>query len=391
MTRTRDRAGRAALTPLRPAPGPAPAPPCVGQAPIRTIDVHAYRIPADGLAPDGTRVWDASTLVVVRVRAGGETGLGYTYGDPAVARLIHHKLAPVVRGLDAMAVGAAWWAMVEAVRNDGRSGIAAMAISALDIALWDLKARLLGIPLVSLLGPLRPSVPTYGSGGFTSYDVRRLCAQLEGWVDAGLQAVKMKVGRHPEVDPARVRRARQAIGTAPGLFVDANGAYDRQQAHDMAQRFAESDVAWFEEPVSCDDVDGLRWVRDHVPPGMEVSAGEYAFQMSDFRRLIRAQAVDVVQADATRCGGITGFLGAVELCHAWCLPMSTHCAPAVHVALGCAFRPVRHVEYFYDHARIEQRLFDGVVQPCNGQLQPDLSQPGLGLALKAPDAERLAI
>ncbi|MBA2625421.1 MAG: mandelate racemase, partial [Acidimicrobiia bacterium] len=331
--------------------------------------------------------WAATTLVLVEVTAGGRTGLGYTYGAHAVADLVEDLLADVVCGGDAMAVGAAWQAMVDAVRNAGRPGLGSMAIAAVDTALWDLKARLLDLPLVSLLGAVRPGVEVYGSGGFTSFTPTELDEQLRGWAAAGLRSVKMKVGRDPTADADRVAAAREAVGAGGALFVDANGAYTAKQALALAERFAaDADVTWFEEPVSSDDLAGLRLVRDRAPAGMEVAAGEYGHDLSYFRRMIAAGAVDVLQADATRCGGITGFLGVDALCEADGLELSAHCAPALHLHPCCSARRLRHVEWFADHVRVEALLFDGAPGVTDGVIAPDLDRPGLGLDLKRADA-----
>jgi len=295
----------------------------------------------------------------------------------------------VMRG-DAMAPQASWDAMVSRTRNLGRPGIASMAISAVDIALWDLKARILDVPLVVLLGGVRSSVPIYGSGGFTSYSDRQLQNQLAGWVQQGIPRVKMKIGRDPQDDARRVGVARKAIGPTAELFVDANGAYCRKQALAQAEAFAAMDVRWFEEPVSSDDLAGLRLLRDRAPAGMEIAAGEYGYEAQYFRKMLAAGAVDVLQADATRCGGITGFLQASALCNAFHLPLSAHTAPAVHTHLGCATTPLRHLEYFHDHVRIETMIFEGVQQPVDGELSPDLSRPGLGIELKKANAQRFA-
>jgi L-alanine-DL-glutamate epimerase-like enolase superfamily enzyme len=281
--------------------------------------------------------------------------------------------------------------MVEAIRNQGRPGIASMAIAAVDVALWDLKARLLDLPLVSLLGAARSALPVYGSGGFTSYDDDELEQQLGDWVARGIPRVKMKVGRAPRRDETRVSVARRAIGPEAELFVDANGAWDRKQALLFAERFAREGVTWLEEPVSSDDLAGLRLVRDRAPAGMDVTAGEYGYDLPYFRRMLEAGAVDVLQADATRCAGITGLLGVVALCRAWCLPLSLHCAPALHLHPGCSAPEIRHAEYFHDHVRIEEMLFDGVVRPVKGELEPDLSRAGHGLELKRADARRYAL
>jgi L-alanine-DL-glutamate epimerase-like enolase superfamily enzyme len=359
--------------------------------PIERIAVSVYRVPTDAPESDGTYAWDSTTMVLVEAVAGGRTGLGYTYADTATARLVIDKLAGVVQGRDAMGVPGAWSAMVAAIRNLGRPGIASMAISAVDTALWDLKARLLDVPLVTLLGAVRDAAPVYGSGGFTSYTTGRLREQLAGWVAAGIPRVKMKIGRQPGDDVGRVREARDAIGPAAELFVDANGAYSRKQALAMAEAFAGLGVSWFEEPVSSDDLEGLRLLRDRAPAGMEIAAGEYGYDLGYFRRMLEAGAVDVLQADGTRCGGITGYLRAGVLCEASGLPFSAHCAPSLHVHPSCALPAFRHLEYFHDHERIEHLLFEGSPTPVDGVLRPDPGRPGLGLELRRRDAARYAV
>jgi L-alanine-DL-glutamate epimerase-like enolase superfamily enzyme len=357
------------------------------QAPVEALEVGAFTVPTDFDEADGTLAWDATTIVVVQVRAGGHSGLGYTYADVSTAKLIESKLAEIVHGRDALAPQAAWAAMVKQIRNLGRSGIASMAIAAVDLAVWDLKARLLSVPLCQLLGMVRECVPVYGSGGFTSYPHDRLAEQLASWVGDRIPRVKMKVGSAPDDDPQRVRLAREAIGPDTELFVDANGAYSRKQALALAERFrAEADVSWFEEPVSSDDLEGLRLVREHGPPGVAIAAGEYGYDAPYFERMLAAGAVDVLQADVTRCAGITELLRVGALCRSRSVPLSLHCGPAIHLHPALALDELVHLEYFHDHVRIEQRLFDGAVSPNEGALHPDLERPGNGLEFKRADA-----
>lgn len=357
---------------------------------IEDIQVGAYTIPTDSPESDGTLEWDKTTIVIVEAASGDGRGIGYTYADPSAAVLINTVLRDVILGRDAMDIPSSWMAMQRCVRNLGQRGIAAMAISALDIALWDLKARLLHVPLVTLLGAARTGIPIYGSGGFTSYTKDQLQRQLSGWTESGIGMVKMKVGRNPSDDVERVRYARQAIGETPALFVDANGAYRRKQALAFAYKFQESDVKWFEEPVSSDDLGGLRMMRDRAPHGMDIAAGEYGYDAGYFARMLGASAVDVLQADATRCGGITGFLQAGALCTALSMPLSAHTAPSVHMHACCAVPNAIHVEYFHDHARIEDLIFDGFVKPTRGELVPDPGRPGLGVSLRRADLARYA-
>jgi L-alanine-DL-glutamate epimerase-like enolase superfamily enzyme len=361
------------------------------EVPIEAVTVAAYTVPTDRPESDGTFEWDETTAVVVEVAAGGARGLGFSYTGEAAARVIERRLTPQIAGRDAMDVPAAWRSMVAAVRNVGLPGIAATAISAVDIALWDLKARLLDLPLVRLLGAARASIPVYGSGGFTSYGAAELKEQVAAWADAGIDHVKIKVGRNPRDDIARVEAARRAVGPDIALFVDANGAYTTKQALALAGEFARYAVGWFEEPVPSDDLDGLRLLRERAPGGMEIAAGEYGYDARYFRRMLESGAVDVLQADATRCLGITGFLAAGALADAFGVALSAHAAPALHLHVSCAVQNVRHIEWFHDHARIERLLFDGVVAPVRGELGPDLSRPGAGLELKRVHAERYLV
>ena len=328
-------------------------------------------------------------MVVVEASAGDAVGLGYTYAGKAAGVFIQEVLSQAVTGRDALDVPACWAAMENKVRNHGRPGVASMAISAVDTALWDLKARLLRLPLAKLLGAARDAVSIYGSGGFTSYTNSQLASQLQGWVEQGIPQVKMKVGRDPQRDRDRVRVAREAIGPSARLYVDANGAYSRKQALEFADLFHDLGVTWFEEPVSSDDLAGLNLIRGRCPAGMDIAAGEYGYRSLYFRRMLQAEAVDILQADATRCGA-TGFLAAGALCGARSMPLSAHCAPSLHMHLASAVIPARNIEYFHDHVRIEQMLFDGAVKPRDGMLYPDFSRPGLGLELKRADAQRYA-
>lgn len=358
---------------------------------ISSATVRIYTVPTDAPEADGTISWNSTTMVLVELAAGEQLGLGYTYADAATAKVVNHLLKTIIDSADPFAHSELWTKMQIAVRNLGNCGIAAMAISAIDVALWDLRANLLKIPLVRLLGAARKSIPAYGSGGFTSYDDGQLQSQLGGWASEGFMFVKMKIGTHPEDDPRRVQIARNSIGDDVELFVDANGAYSAKQAIRMAEIFHQSNVTWFEEPVSSDDLSGLRLIRGHVPAPMEIAAGEYGYTVPYFQNMVQAGSVDVLQADATRAQGITGFLAAAAICDAHNMPLSAHCAPSIHMHVCCAVPRARHLEFFHDHARIERMFFDGFREPRQGRMVPDLSRPGLGLELKQKDAEKFRV
>jgi len=356
---------------------------------IEEVTATAYTVPTDRPESDGTLEWDSTTIVVVEVVAAGMQGIGYTYSHQAAAEVVSATLAPLVTEMDALAPPRAWAAMQKAVRNFGRQGLCAMAISAVDIALWDLRAKLLDQSLADSLGRFREAIPAYGSGGFTSYSDDELAEQLRGWVERGCERVKIKVGREPERDPERLAAARAAIGEEVELMVDANGAFDRRGAARWAERYAEYGVSYFEEPVSSDDTEGLRWLRDTVPAGAAIAAGEYAWDLPDLERL--AGCVDVLQGDVTRCAGITNLLGADGICRAHGLPFSAHCAPQVSAHLCCALERAVHVEHFHDHERVESMLFEGVIELEDGKLRPDPARPGLGIELKRGEAERFEV
>ena len=360
--------------------------------PVKKLDISVYRIPTDRPEADGTAEWDSTTLVLVEAKAAdGTAGLGYTYGSAAAAVVVAEMLEDQVLGRSVDDIGGAWEAMVRRVRNAGRPGVCATAISAVDIALWDLKGRIYDQPLATLLGLHRTEVPIYGSGGFTTYTVPELQRQLAGWVEQGIPRVKMKIGINRGADAAEdVRRAaavRKAIGPGPELFIDANGAYSIKQALDVATQMCDLKVTYFEEPVSSDQLDQLAFVRERAP--MSIAAGEYAYDPWYVRDMLQAQAVDIQQADVTRCLGFTGWLEAAGIAHGFALPFSGHCAPSLTVAAACA-APANfaHLEYFHDHVRIENLFFEGVPQPVGGALRPDLERPGLGLELKRADVER---
>lgn len=363
--------------------------------PIGAVRAAAFEIPTDQPEADGTLAWSSTVLVVAWIEAGGVEGVGWTYAGRAAATIIEGTLANVLTGAEALDLPGANQAMLRAVRNLGQPGVAACAVSALDVALWDLKARLLEVPLTALLGKATAEVPLYGSGGFTTYDDRTTSAQVERWVsDLALRRVKIKIGEswgsNERRDLHRVSLVRQVAGDDVELYVDANGAYRAKQAIRLGNLMHNAwSATWFEEPVSSDDLVGLRHVRDHCP--MDVAAGEYGYSPWYYTPLLSAGCLDCVQADVTRCGGISGFLAVAQLAAANHLDISGHCAPYLHAPVAVATPNLRHVEYFHDHVRIEQLLFDGLAPLESGALRPEAAVAGHGMTLKDADAERFRI
>lgn len=356
------------------------------------LTAEAYRVPTDAPEGDGTLEWTNTTLVLVHADADGATGIGWTYGPAATVAVVADLFAPVVADLDPDDVPAAWTSMRRRLRNAGRPGVAGLALSAADCALWDLKARRHGLPLARLLGTARRDVPVYGSGGFTTYDDERQHRQLAGWVhEQGIPRVKIKIGEScgTEVprDLARMAAARRTIGDDAELFVDANGAYQRKQAIRVAQAAAELDVRWYEEPVSSDDLAGLGLVRDRVLP--DVAAGEYGFDLTYFHRM--APFVDCLQIDVTRCGGISEFLRVAAVADAAGLQVSGHCAPHQHLPVAAGIGNLRHLEWFHDHVRIESMLFDGTESATGGAARVPLDRPGNGVEFRSDRAQQYRV
>jgi len=357
---------------------------------ITALDAAAYTIPTDSPEADGTLAWDKTTMIIARIHAGDQCGIGWTYGAAAVADVIVDVLSPHVLNHNVVDVGGAFDNMVRQIRNVGRPGVGGQAISAVDVALWDLKARLLQVPLHHLIGAVRDAVPVYGSGGFTTYNHHQLREQLIGWTqDQAIPRVKIKIGESwggcVTRDLSRMTQARSTIGDQTELYVDANGAYGVKQAVRVMREAANLDVRWFEEPVSSDDLSGLAEVRHAVTA--DVAAGEYGYDSQYFQRMCAAGAVDCLQADASRCGGITGWLQASAVAAAHGLQISGHCAPNLHAAAAAATPNLRHLEWFHDHARIECRYFDGALSPVDGTLRPDAAAVGHGLTVRTQDLE----
>ncbi|MEV0091058.1 enolase C-terminal domain-like protein [Streptomyces sp. NPDC050738] len=359
------------------------------QLPLEQMMVSAYTVPTDAPEADGTSAWDTTKVVIVEARSGTTYGTGWSYAPLSAGALAQEQLGPALMGSDVFDIAALHEVMCRTVHAAGRSGVASCAISAVDLALWDLKARLLDLPLIRLLGAARASVPVYGSGGFTTYHDTHLASQLNGWVHGqSIPRVKIKIGescgRSVRRDLERTRLAREVIGRQAELYVDSAGAYQRKQAVRVGLALAEQGVDWFEEPVDPEDLAGLRLVRDAV--SCDVTAGGHACTPPQFARLAGGGAVDCLQIDATRCGGLTEFLRAAAVAKAHGLQVSTRGAPHAHVHAAAAVPNLRHLEWFHDHARVEAMLFDGVLDPTGGTVAPGGS-PGHGLSLRHEAAE----
>lgn len=364
----------------------------VGRTRIDSVSVQCYELPtATESESDGTLTWSSTTITVVELFAAGLTGLGYSYCHPAARTVIETKLASILMDADPLMPERSWARMQVELRQLGHAGLAMMALSAVDIALWDLKAKLLGVCLADALPRFHDSVAIYGSGGFTNLARDELRGQVHEWMRIGCRSMKIKVGTEKPADPARVALVREEAGPNVELMVDGNGAYTVPEALWWAERFRDLGVDYFEEPVSSENLRGLAQVTRRAPAGLSIAGGEYGWDLPYYEQMLEADAVHILQADVTRCGGITNLLRLDGICKARNLPFSAHCAPAVSAHACCAMESIVHIEYFYDHQRIEQMLFEGTLDPCGGRLTPDRARPGLGIELKRDEAARFAV
>ena len=360
---------------------------------IDEVRAAAYTVPTAGTEADGTLCWEATTVIVVTARAGDTTGTGWSYGHAGAVPVINDLLAKAVKGCDAMAVPRCHAAMRLITRNDIVPGLIGIGLSAVDVALWDLKARLLDVSLVDLFGRARDTVPVYGSGGFTTWSDEQTTERLGELVHGaeGIRAVKLKIaeewGSNERRDLHRIEVVREAVGTGCAVMVDANGGYQVKQAARVAREAAGLGVVWFEEPVSSDHLADLALLRQIMQP--EVAAGEYGTDPLYFRRMCEAGAVDCLQVDGTRAGGYTGFLAAAAVADSFGLQVSAHCAPSLHFPVCASIPNLRHVEWFFDHRRADPMLFHGAARVRGGAMEMGAG-PGHGMTLRG-DVERYRV
>ncbi len=323
----------------------------------------------------------------------GLVGLGLGGGTTAAREVIERMLKPILLGQNALHIERLWDEMFWAIRGVGRKGLAFSALSAVDIALWDLKAKYYETPLYQLLGPYVETVPVYGSGGWTHFSLDELVAEQCGYVERGMKAVKMKVGKDfgqsEREDEARLAAVREAVGSEVQIFIDANNGYYAKQAIRMARVFGEYDVGWFEEPVLADDIEGLAAVARAIE--IPVASGEHEYTKYGFRELIARGGADIVQPDVGRVGGITEWMKVAHLAHAFNLPVAPHAYQLVHLHLACATPNLKVVEYLGTVEAADRVFYSSFDEPRAGVWSPDPGKHGLGLELDPAAVERYAV
>lgn len=313
----------------------------------------------------------------------GTEGLGVGTGNLAIRAVIENNLKDLLIGQDPFNIEKLWNDMFWRVRGYGRKGVAFQALSTVDIGLWDLKAKALGLPLYRLLNPMFEKVPIYGSGGWTNYDEKELVAEQTGYVDRGIPRVKMKVGKDfgqsEREDIARLNAVRKAVGDDVEIYVDANNGYYAKQAIRMSRMFEDYDVKWFEEPVIADDIEGLAAISRATT--IPVATGEHEYTKYGFKDLIARGAVDIVQPDIGRVGGVTEWMKAAYLAHAFNLPVAPHAVQLVHLHCAMATPNLKVVEYLGSVEKNDDFFYTDYPKPVNGTWAPYPDKPGLGLEL----------
>ena len=323
----------------------------------------------------------------------GFEGFGLGQANPGVREVIENDLKDLLINQDPFNIEKLWDDMFWRVRGYGRKGVAFCALSAVDIGLWDLKAKALGLPLYRLLGPYRDSVPIYGSGGWTNFTVDELIAETTEWVEQGINRVKIKVGKDfgqsEREDIQRVAAVRRSLGDDVAIYIDANNGYYPKQAIYMAKEFEQLQVGWFEEPVLADDIEGLARIAHAT--SIPVATGEHEYTKFGFRELIARGGADIVQPDVGRVGGVTEWMKVAHMAHGFNLPVAPHGVQLVHLHLCCATPNLKVVEYLKTAHESDLIWYTEFPEHKNGMWAPYPDRPGLGLELSAEAVEKYRV
>ena len=353
---------------------------------IKDVKVHLVSMPITAGFADATRKVEMIGYTIVRVTTeDGIEGFGVTYhevGGEATKVLIEKNIAPRLIGKDPFETEVIWQDMFQYLRGVGRKGLMFCALSAVDIALWDLKGKIIDMPLYRLFGGNQTEIPVYGSGGWTSYDDDELVEEMKQIVASGYKHIKFKVGyeggKNPRRDLERVRKVREAVGPEIGIMLDANNCWDAATGARFANQVKDYDIMFLEEPVFADDIPGLRKYKQSTD--LPLATGEHEYTKWGARDLILNNAADIVQLDGTRAGGFTEMLKVAALTQAWNLKFAPHAMENIHIHLVSACPNALFLERLIMFEEITRNIYIDAPEPVNGIMTiPDL--PGLGLKL----------
>lgn len=353
---------------------------------IADVKVHLVSGPIKGSFADATRTVEKVGFLIVRVLTDtGLEGIGITYhevGGEATKDLILRAIYPKIMGRDPLQTEEIQKDLIPYMRGVGRKGLMFCALSAVDIALWDLKGKIVDLPLFRLLGGNKTEVPVYASGGWTTYSDDELVEEVKGMVAQGYKMVKYKVGveagQNINRDVRRVAKVREAIGPNIAMTLDANNCWDAATAVQFANRVAEYDIMWLEEPVPADDIPGLSRFRRGTD--IPLATGEHEYTKFGIRDLLLNEAADIVQADGARAGGYTEMLKIAAMTQAWNVKFAPHAMENIQSHLVSAIPNAIFLERLLMFEDLTAQVFKDVPKPINGMM-PILESPGLGLTL----------
>jgi L-rhamnonate dehydratase len=350
---------------------------------IKEIRTTLLLDPSSPAFQDATMARPANGLSVLVLELTTDAGItGVSIGQGAIRSFVHNVLSDLVLQADPFNTEKIWNDMFWRVRGHGRKGVAFQAISLVDNAIWDLKAKALDMPLYRLLGPIHEQVPVYGSGGWTNYTTDELLQSQRNVRDAGFTATKLKVGKDfgkaERDDIKRVEAVRKELGDDFTIYIDANNGYYAKQAIRLAEEYKRLDVAWFEEPVLADDIPGLAQVA--AATTIPVATGEHEYTKYGFRDLITAGGVDIVQSDIAQVGGVTEWLKIAHMTEAFNLPLAPHAWCLLHLHPAMATPNLMTLEWLDIEQQNIARWFVDPPMPKNGFIKPD-DRPGNSLEL----------
>jgi len=353
---------------------------------ISKVDVHLVSVPIKAGFSDATRKVETVGYTIVRIATDqGLEGFGITYhevGGEATKSLILKNMAPKLIGRSPLETEVIWQEFFHYLRGVGRKGLMFCALSAVDIALWDLKGKIVNLPLYKLLGGNKTKIPVYSSGGWTSYADQELVDEMKSMVKQGYSLIKFKVGveggRNPRRDLERVRKVREGVGPEIGLLLDANNCWDSATAVQFANNVREYNIMLLEEPVFADDIPGLARFRRGTD--IPLATGEHEYTKFGVRDLVLNEAADIVQTDGARAGGYTESLKIAAITQAWNLKFAPHALENIHIHLVSAVPNALFLERLLLYEEITAQVYKNAPLPVNGFMEiPDL--PGLGLEL----------
>jgi len=354
---------------------------------IDRVDLFMVDLPPKVRRVDAIQSFVSQETPMLRIHADdGCEGVGYSYtigtGGRSVMALLEHHLAPLLIGRDPAMVEQIWRDMLFATHATAVGAITSLALACIDTALWDLRCRRSGRPLHIEAGGAQISVPLYTTeGGWLHIETAPLIDDAQRAKADGFSGCKLKVGRPPHEDVARLSAVRDAVGSAFEIMVDANQAFEVDAAIRRARLYEPLDLAWFEEPLPADDVGGhVRLARQTTLP---IAIGESLYSLGQFRDYLQRGACSVVQVDVARIGGITPWLKVAHLAEAFNVPVCPHFLMELHVSLVCAVPNGRWVEYI---PQLDDVTETGMVIRDGRAVPSDL--PGLGIAWDFVEIER---